>query len=62
MARKTANELFREKFGRDLPNTDPRSPSYDYKAKLAARQEAMKNCGAYLAECERRYRGGSLSI
>lgn len=46
---------------RELPVTDMRSPNYDYKAKLAARQEAMKNYHLYLAECERRYPGGSLS-
>lgn len=62
MAKKTANDLFKAKFGRDLPNTDPRSPNYDYRAKLAARREAMKNYSKYLTECERRYTGGSLSI
>lgn len=58
---KTANDLFREKFGRDLPPEDPRSPHYDYKAKLAARRKAMKNHSRYIEENKRRYPGGSLS-
>jgi hypothetical protein len=36
-------------------------PVPEYLKKLAARREAMKNYGAYLAECERRYPGGSES-
>ena len=57
----TPNELFREKFGRDLPAWDERSPNYDYKAKLAMRRKAMKNHHRYLEESKRRYPGGSLS-
>jgi len=58
---KTANDRFREKFARDLPSTDMRSPNYDYKAKLAERRKAMENHHKYIEECKRRYPGGSLS-
>lgn len=61
MPKKTSNDLFHEKFGRDLPATDERSPNYDYKAKLAMRREAMEKHQCYIEECKRRYPGGSPS-
>ena len=59
--RPTANDLFRAKYGRDLPNTDPRSPHYDYKAKLAARRKASKNFERYIEACKKLYPFGSQS-
>lgn len=59
--RKSANDLFREKFGRDLPATDMRSPNYDYKAKLAERRAAAPRMRRYLKAVKKLYPGGSLS-
>jgi len=44
-----------------LRDTDMRSPTYSYKAKLALRSFSYKDYSRYLEEVKRLYPGGSLS-